>query len=316
LADKEKVIDASWDGSPSRFSDEQYARSCILDRGPDAGSAKQRYSLPIREPDGTLNRNAVHAAASRIGSVDAPEDAKQKARKKLRAAYRAIGEDPPESLSKADGFSEVKSFPVSEFKAQADEPGVFEAIVSVFGNVDHGRERVVKGAFARTLKERGYPPIVWSHDWMTPPIGTTLAAEERDEGLYIKGRLFVGEGEDSPLARQVHTAMKAQGGDGRSPLREFSFAYDVVEAGYSEEDGSEIRDLKDLELLEAGPTLLGMNPETRLIAVKSALEEMQRRGELPEPPKPSPSDNPGSNSPADEETLARIAELHLAFPRH
>ena len=93
------VTDAAWDGSASRFTDEQYARSCVLDRGPDAGTAKQRYSLPVREPDGTLNKNAVHSAAGRISGVKgASLSQKKAAARKLISLYRKIGDQPPDDL--------------------------------------------------------------------------------------------------------------------------------------------------------------------------------------------------------------------------
>jgi hypothetical protein len=88
-----------WDGSPARFSDEQYRRSCVLDRGPSAGPVKQRYGLPIREPSGELNRAAVHSAAGRIDSVKGASAGQIAAAKsKLRTAYQQIGEKAPFEL--------------------------------------------------------------------------------------------------------------------------------------------------------------------------------------------------------------------------
>lgn len=172
---------------------------------------------------------------------------------------------------------EFKNFPVTEIKAVtgSDEPGTFEAIVSVFGNVDRGGDRVKKGAFARTLQEKGLPPLIWSHNWDIPPIGVVKEAVENNEGLRIKGRLFVGDGEDHPIARQVHTAMTAQDGNGMPPLREFSFGYEVHKASEETVDGKDVRVLEDLELFEVGPTLVGMNPATRLLAAKAFNEEME-----------------------------------------
>src|SRR5262249_50957061 len=43
----------TWDGSPGRFSDEEYERSTLLCR-PGAGPVKDRCSLPVLEPDGVL----------------------------------------------------------------------------------------------------------------------------------------------------------------------------------------------------------------------------------------------------------------------
>jgi HK97 family phage prohead protease len=125
----------------------------------------------------------------------------------------------------------------AQFKTltEEDAPGTYEAIVSVFGNVDSVGDRVVKGAFKNTLskwEERGVPiPVVWSHQWGDPfsIIGLTLDVAEKDPGLWVKGRLDI---DANDRARQVHRLML----DGR--IHQFSFAYEVIEGEYvkSEED--------------------------------------------------------------------------------
>lgn len=89
----------------SDYTDEQWLRACLIVRGPDAGSAKQRGSLPVREPDGTLNKNAVVAAAAALagarGGVKVSSEEKAAAKKKLRSLYSTIGAEPPESLMHA-----------------------------------------------------------------------------------------------------------------------------------------------------------------------------------------------------------------------
>ncbi len=58
-------------------------------------------------------------------------------------------------------------------------------------------------------------------------------------------------------------------------LRQFSFAYDVVESTLSDEGEKAARryvnDLHVLELFEVGPCLVGMNPDTQLLGVKAAI---------------------------------------------
>jgi HK97 family phage prohead protease len=167
---------------------------------------------------------------------------------------------------------EHKSFRVVEVKALADEgEGIFEAIVAVFGNVDSYGDRLVQGCFERTLKAppegRGFPPVVWSHQWGVVPIGATLEAEEVERGLRIKGQLLV---EDHQTAREAYAAMKILGGDGLPPLREFSFAFFIRDSSEIVEDGESVREISDVDLLEVGPTLVGANPETELIGVRSA----------------------------------------------
>lgn len=181
---------------------------------------------------------------------------------------------------RTDAHAEHKTLGVLELRAAGDDigPGEFKALVAVFGNIDSYGDRIMPGAFTRTLKPppegRGLPPIVWAHGWDIPPIGTTLAATETDRGLEIHGRLLVGDGEDHPTARAVYAAMRAQGGDGRPPLREFSFGFEtrasrmVTETKDGADGEMEVRELLDIELFEAGPVLVGANPATQLDRVK------------------------------------------------
>lgn len=95
------ISEASWDGSASRFTDEEWVRSTIVDRGESFNTAKERYAVPIREPNGDLSRAGVHAAAARLNQVDAPASAIAAARRALVRAYGELDEEPPESLTAA-----------------------------------------------------------------------------------------------------------------------------------------------------------------------------------------------------------------------
>lgn len=107
MAGEERASDASWDGSASRFTIEQWRRSCLIHPTSESDS-KDDYKLPVREPDGTLNRNAVHAAAGRIHSLKGvPADVVTAAAKKLVSLYHQLKEEPPAdlvSLSKRSAF--------------------------------------------------------------------------------------------------------------------------------------------------------------------------------------------------------------------
>jgi HK97 family phage prohead protease len=164
-----------------------------------------------------------------------------------------------------------KTFPAAHVKALAADaaPGTFEAVVACFGNVDLADEVIERGAFEASLAE-GLPPIVWSHDWLTPPIGVCLGASETDEGLLVRGQLFVGDGDDHPRAREVYTAMRAADGNGVAPLREWSVGLTVKRERFEDRDGRKVVVLEELGLLECGPCLRGVNPATRTVGVKGA----------------------------------------------
>jgi hypothetical protein len=98
------ISEAAWDGSPSRFTDEEYYRSCVVHKN-GTSTAKSDNSLPILEPNGDLNRAAVHAAAGRVDQVDAPPAEVAKGKRSLVTAYRKLKEDPPESLTAGAVFA-------------------------------------------------------------------------------------------------------------------------------------------------------------------------------------------------------------------
>jgi HK97 family phage prohead protease len=169
-----------------------------------------------------------------------------------------------------------RSFAVTGFKALDDQQGIFEAIVAVFGNVDRAGDKIIPGAFKDTLeawKAKGRPiPVIFSHEWenLDAHIGEVLEAKEVEQGLYVRGQLDMEE----DFARRVYKRMK------RGTLAEFSFAYDVVDAVQAKAGGEYVNELRKLDLLEVGPCLVGMNPDTQLLGVKegrrNSSKDMQR----------------------------------------
>lgn len=167
---------------------------------------------------------------------------------------------------------ETKTVAAKVTEAKAD--GTATALVSVFGNVDLGGDRVLPGAFTRSLEEwqaKGDPiPVIWSHDWDNPEsfVGWADPAEirETDAGLEVPMKFDL----DRPRAEQVHHLLKTR------RVTQFSFGYfvrayqDVEDADYGT-----VRELADVDLFEVGPTLLGMNPETELLQAASALRGLR-----------------------------------------
>ena len=158
----------------------------------------------------------------------------------------------------------------ADVKAASDDAGTFEALVSVFGNIDDVGDKVMPGAFTKTLAEwteSGDPiPVVWSHRWDDPfaHIGHVIEAKETDRGLYVKGAMDL----DNPSAAQVHRLLKAR------RVKQFSFAYDIPDGGSAlvePDEGRPFVELRELKVHEVGPTLLGANRETDLIAAKAAV---------------------------------------------
>lgn len=184
--------------------------------------------------------------------------------------------------------------------AGADLPaGEFKALVSVFGTVDSVGDVVMPGAFSKslsTLAEKGAPiPIVWSHDWADPfsHIGVASSATETEAGLEISGVLDIA---DNPKALQVYRLLKG----GR--VRDFSFAYEVRDSAEATREGKSVMELRELDIFEAGPTLVGAHRDTELLDIKAGTRNVRMAKDLPADLKPG----------TEVETLHLVGETELA----
>ncbi len=90
-----------WNGSGARWPDAaSFCKACLINEntGDSANWTKDKCHLPVHEPDGDINANGVHNAASRIMQTKVSPAAKKAAARKLRGLYRQLKEDPPDSL--------------------------------------------------------------------------------------------------------------------------------------------------------------------------------------------------------------------------
>jgi len=160
------------------------------------------------------------------------------------------------------------AYPVAQFKALNEDQGIIEAIVSVFSNVDAGRDIVAFGAFTESL-QRKLPKGVWAHDWKQP-IAKTLEARELEPGnatlpphlkdlggLYIKAQFNL----DTQRGREAFSDVKF------GTIDEFSIGLVVEKSDSDNESG--INTLTKCKLFEWSPVLVGMNDRTQLLSVKS-----------------------------------------------
>lgn len=99
------VTNKPWDGSASKYPDTNaYCSACLVDLNPSGQDKTQsNCKLPIAEPNGDINANALPAAlaalnGARGGLKNVPVDARKKAAKKLLSAYREAQLDVPDSL--------------------------------------------------------------------------------------------------------------------------------------------------------------------------------------------------------------------------
>ena len=145
---------------------------------------------------------------------------------------------------------------IQEVKATGD---AFEVAgyASTWGNVDHGGDVVVKGAFDGTLTSGRKVRFLYSHD-PRQVLGVPLSLKADDDGLH--GRFKISR---TRLGEEVHQLLK----DGA--LDSFSIGYVPTDVEYDDD----VRLLKSVDLLEVSIVSMPMNPRARVTAVKAITPE-------------------------------------------
>lgn len=151
-----------------------------------------------------------------------------------------------------------------------DDAGLIEGLAAGFGNVDHGGDMIMPGAFAKSLASRAgrAVPMLNNHD-QGRPIGVWTELRETGEGLAAKGRIITStrDGADAhALARAG-----AMGG--------LSIGYGVDRHVRT----TKARELHELTLHEVSLVAVPMNDRARISAVKAIgnvrdIEEMLHDG--------------------------------------
>lgn len=153
---------------------------------------------------------------------------------------------------------EYKATPL-DIKATSDE-GVVEGYFSVFDNLDDGGDITHRGAFTKTLQERGHRvKVFFAHIWdrlIAPP---PEVLKEDDTGLFARFKIIL----STFWGREAWELIK------HGAMTEGSYGYKAIKFDYGD-NGQ--RHLRENMLLELSPVALGMNALTSIRAVKRALE--------------------------------------------
>ena len=144
-------------------------------------------------------------------------------------------------------------FKVTEFKS-SDAGAEVAGYVSTYGNVDHGGDVVMRGAFDATLAAKTPVRFLWAHD-THEVIGLPIELKSDDKGLF--GRFKISQ---TQRGRDVHTLLK----DGA--LDSFSIGYIPTDVEW---DDADTRLLKSVDLLECSVVAMPMNERATVTAVKS-----------------------------------------------
>lgn len=150
------------------------------------------------------------------------------------------------------------------------EFGQIEAYGAAFNNIDEGNDRILPGAFTRTIqnskarakaRQKKYIlKMLWQHD-PNEVIGGWYDLSEDTAGLLAKGDIALA----TQRGREFYELAKAE------MIDEFSIIYDIIggiDVGYFY-DKSGVRNLKELRLFSIDPVTFPMNDDPHTVSVKS-----------------------------------------------
>jgi Escherichia/Staphylococcus phage prohead protease len=164
-------------------------------------------------------------------------------------------------------------------EVRAKDEGKIEGYAAVFNSLSEElwgfREVIMPGAFDRALKEEHDVRALVNHDpnqILGRTKSGTLKLSVDDHGLLAEI-----DPPDTQAARDALTSIR------RGDLDGMSFAFRTLTDAWRMEDGVQIRELLDLELLDVSVVAYPAYPETQVSA--RALEHVKAAKELP-PPEP------------------------------
>lgn len=137
--------------------------------------------------------------------------------------------------------------------------GAFAGYAGLFDIVDRGRDRIARGAFAKSLRQRGVKGVklLWQHD-PAEPIGVLDEVREDAKGLFVRGRLLL----DIARARHAYALMKAAALDG------LSIGYRTILSDTEPQSG--VRVLREIDLWEVSLVTFPMQEGARVHQFKTA----------------------------------------------
>lgn len=159
------------------------------------------------------------------------------------------------------GGAERKVLPLDSASVDDTGSGEFSGYANVFGIVDDGGDKVLKGAFKSVIPQflkEGF--ISWNHDWATP-VAMPIEATEDAKGLLIKARFHgTATAQDARRITQERLAAGLSMG--------LSIGYEVGDA----KDTNYGRDIASFKrLFETGLVLVPMNRPSNVTAAKGSL---------------------------------------------
>lgn len=144
-----------------------------------------------------------------------------------------------------------------DFKAESISDNEFTAYVATWNVIDKANERIRRGAFAKSLRDRSEPVRVLNQHDPRQPFGRILEIKEDERGLWVRG-----EFSQSTLGQDVRTMLK------EGVIDRFSFGYRVIQAKNEVHEGRPVKTLLELDIMEISAVTFPCNKQAVLLAVK------------------------------------------------
>lgn len=157
---------------------------------------------------------------------------------------------------------EKKELVLLEVKmTEGDGNGRLEGYASVKGNVDSYGDVILDGAYKNldVLKTKGWSGFNHSSE----PVGMIVDAHEDAKGLFVAVEFH-----STQYAQDVRKVAQERAAKGMQ--LGMSIMYRTIESGYVTRDGDEIRELKAIEVIEAGFVMLPANQAATVTSVKGS----------------------------------------------
>lgn len=139
------------------------------------------------------------------------------------------------------------------------DAGMVSGYASIFGNVDQGGDRVMPGAYTKSLASGRAIRMLWQHD-THEVIGGWSVAREDSKGLWVEGQFNM----DVQRGREAYALMKA------GQIEGLSIGYRVP-AGGAKKASDGAYELHELDLREVSVVTMPMN-EMATAAAKAQFE--------------------------------------------
>jgi uncharacterized protein len=135
--------------------------------------------------------------------------------------------------------------------------GTFTGLGAVYGNVDLGGDKIMPGAFARTLAAGKTIPLLWQHN-ASDPIGTAKLLDTA-QGLQVEGQLLLSD----PTAQKAYSFLKA------GIIKGLSIGYETVKSAFVDD----VRELTELKLWELSVVTFPMNEAAMVSGIKAMSDD-------------------------------------------